>query len=115
MAKKPTKREGGPIWPTIEEQLEDSKVARGSALEKLILEKQDFHMLRAEEAEDRLRLPAWIRVYWRKKHPEAKYSGEDPTGGYPLALRDLYNWMLRHQDLKPEEPESHEGGHHHAH
>jgi hypothetical protein len=112
MAKKPPEHEDRPHWPTIEEQFHASKVIPGSALAKLISENQDFKRLRPEEAHDKLRLPPWLRVYWRKKHPEAKYSGNDPTGGYPLALRDLYNWMVSHQDLKPEEPESHEGGHH---
>ncbi len=111
MARRRRRPEGGSHWPTIEEQLEESRVVRGSALEKLILENQDFDMLRPEEAQDRLPLPEWIRVHWRKQHPEVEYKPGDPTGGYPLALRDLYNWMIRHQDLKREEP-GQEGGHH---
>ncbi len=95
------------IWPSLEDQLRDSKVIPGSALEKLIRENQNFKMLRTEEAHDKLRLPVWLRVYWRKQHPELKYSPGDPTGGYPLALRDIYIWMLEHQDLKtPQEPET---------
>jgi len=102
-----------PHWPSLEEQLKESKVVPGSALEKLIRENQDFDDLRAEEARDKLRLPPWIRVYWRKKHPEYRHAPHDPTGGYPLALRDLYLWMLEHQDLKaPHEPESGKGGEH---
>lgn len=88
-----------PIWPTLEQQLVASKVTHGSALEKLIIDNQDFQMLRPEEAHDQLRLPPWLRIYWRKKHPEANYSAKDPSGGYPLALRDLYLWMIRYQDL----------------
>lgn len=72
-------------------------------MEKLIKENQDFHMLRAAEAHDKLELPAWLRVYWRKLHPDADYSG--PGGGYPLLLADLYEWMLEHQDLKPPMPD----------
>lgn len=90
-----------PHWPSLEEQLEASHVIPGSALEKLIRENQDFDMLSPEEAHDRLRLPPWLRVYWRKQHPEIQPAPGDPTGGYPLALRDIYIWMLEHQDLEP--------------
>jgi hypothetical protein len=84
-------------WPPVEKQLAESKVIHGSALYKLILENQDFHMLKPEEASDKLRLPPWLRVYWRKLHPDANYSG--PSGGYPLVLREIYEWMENHQDL----------------
>jgi len=64
-----------PKWPSLEEQLAASRVARGSALEQLIRDNQDFEILRPEEARDKLRLPPWLRVYWRKLHPDAKYTG----------------------------------------
>ncbi len=60
-------------------------------------------MLRPEEAHDQLGLPPWLRVYWRKLHPDADYSG--PSGGYPLSLADLYEWMVDHQDLRPPTPD----------
>jgi hypothetical protein len=102
-----------PHWPSLEEQLKASNVIPGSALEKVIRENQDFERLGPEEASDKLRLPPWLRVYWRKKHPELRYPPHDPTGGYPLALRDLYIWMLQHQDLRaPGESEPGEGGEH---
>jgi len=90
-------------WPTLEEQLEAAHVIRGSALERLIRENQDFDLLNPEEAHDKLRLPPWLRVYWKKQHPEIRPAPSDPTRGYPLALRDIYNWMLEHQDLEPRE------------
>lgn len=100
-----------PHWPSFEEQLKASKVIPGSALEKLIRENQNFGVLRPEEAHDKLRLPPWLRVYWRKEHPEYRHAAHDPTGGYPLALRDVYLWMIQHQDLQvPREPESGKGG-----
>jgi hypothetical protein len=86
-------------WPALEEQLATSRVVRGSALEGLIRDNQDFHMLRPEEAHDQLRVPVWLRVYWRKLHPDADYSA--PSGGYPLTLVDLHEWMMQHQDLLP--------------
>jgi len=89
----------GQNWPTIEEQLRESHVKPGTALEKLILDNQNFEMLRPEEAKDKLRIPLWLRVHFRKNHPELTFPPNDPTGGYPLALRDLYIWMVDNQDL----------------
>jgi hypothetical protein len=91
-----------PTWPSVEEQLATSKVVHGSALEKLIRGNQDFTMLRPEEAHDKVRLPPWIRIHWRKLHPDGKYFG--PSGGYPLVLKQLYDWMLAHQDLPGYDP-----------
>lgn len=90
-----------PTWPAIEEQLAAAKVVRGSALEKLIHENQEFHLLRPEEAHDRLGIPHWLRVYWRKHHPDGNYSAENPSGGYPRMLRRVREWMVTHQDLRP--------------
>lgn len=100
----PKDHRGETHWPTLEEQFAAAHVIPGLALEKLIRENQDFDMLRPEEAHDKLRLPPWIRVYWRKLHPEGNYSGA--SGGYPMVLRELCEWMIEHQDLPdPEVPE----------
>lgn len=85
-------------WPDIAQQLAQSEITPGSALERLVRDNQDFHMLRPEEADDTLRVPPWLRVYWRKQHPEANYD----TGGYPRSLRNVYEWMVSHQNLEPE-------------
>jgi len=90
-------------WPTLAQQLDG--VTPGSALDALIRANQDFSLLRPEEAKDTLRLPPWLRVYWRKAHPEGNYSALDPTGGYPLVLKEIYEWMMTHQDLQPGKPE----------
>jgi hypothetical protein len=97
MASHPTSGGHSPTWPTLEEQLAASKVIHGSALEKLIRNNQDFSMLRPEEAHDKRLLPPWLRLYWRKQHPDGVYAG--PSGGYPLALDHLSQWMMEHQDL----------------
>ncbi len=86
-------------WPSADQQLKASRVQPGTALEKLILNNQDFGMLRAEELNDKIPVPLWLRVYWRKGHPEANYSASDPTGGYPLVLKEMAEWMRLHQDL----------------
>ncbi|HYX26275.1 MAG TPA: sialidase family protein [Thermoanaerobaculia bacterium] len=88
-------------WPSVDKQLRQARVQPGSALEALILNNQDFKMLRAAEANDKIPVPLWLRVYWRKGHPEVRYSAADPTGGYPLVLKEVYEWMLTHQDLRP--------------
>ena len=87
------------VWPSVEEQLAAAKVLRGSALEKLIRDNQDFHLLRPTEAHDQIGLPVWLRVWWRKHHPDEKYSTVDPYGGYPEVLHRALAWMLSHQDL----------------
>lgn len=88
-------------WPSAQAQLAKDRIIPGSALERLVLQNQDFSLLRAEEANDRLRFPPWLRVLWRKNHPQDTYPAKDPTGGYPLVLNEIYEWMLTHQDLKP--------------
>ncbi len=91
-----------PQWPSLEEQLRDAKVIPGSALEQLIMENQDFSMLDPEEVNDKHRLPPWLRVYWRKSHPDANYT--PPSGGYPLLLKEALEWMMDHQDLPVAKP-----------
>jgi hypothetical protein len=70
--------DGGKVsaWPSLAQQLGQDyygmKVAPGTALEKLIRENQDFSLLRADEQKDKRGLPPWLRVWWRKGHPEVK-------------------------------------------
>ena len=89
-----------PIWPAVENQLVRDHVQPGTALEKLVRANQDFSILRAEEANDKLLIPLWLRVQWRKNHPEGNFAGDDPTGGYPLVLREVAEWMVSHQNLQ---------------
>ncbi len=88
-----------PAFPTLDRQLAEARVVPGRALERLIRANQDVSLLRPEEAKDKLLLPPWLRVWWRKNHPEGRYDGADPTGGYPLVLREVLEWMMTHQDL----------------
>jgi hypothetical protein len=94
-----------PRWPTLQQQLAKDGVVPGSALERLIQANQDFRLLRREETKDGLGIPLWLRVLWRKSHPELEHSAGDPTGGYPRVLREIHAWMLAHQDLLPGPPE----------
>jgi len=84
---------------SIAEQLRREGVRPGTALARLIADNQDTGVLRPEEAGDRLPYPPWLRIYWRKSHPEGRYDASDPTGGYPRVLGNIHRWMLAHQDL----------------
>ena len=97
MSKRDTKKPS--TWPTLEEQIAASKVIQGSALEKVIQENQDVHLLQPEEADDDAGLPLWLRVYWRKNHPDLQHSTVNPGGGYPDVLYDIHARMLAHPDL----------------
>lgn len=96
--KKSRSEQRASVWPALEEQLAAANVISSSALEKLIRDNQDAGMLDASESpNDVWKLPLWIRVYFRKQHPEIEFRG--PGAGYPLILREIYKWMLQHQDL----------------
>ncbi len=90
-----------PHFPSLAQQFKDAAVIPGSALERLIRANQDFSLLRPEEAKDNLLIPVWLRVLWHRNHPEGNFNGADPTGGYPLVLREVAEWMQTHQDLRP--------------
>jgi hypothetical protein len=94
------------LWPTVEHQLVRERAVPGSALERLIQDNQDFSLLRPEEAGDKIPVPLWLRVWWRKGHPDDQVSAQDPTGGYPRALAEIREWMRTHQDLLPGVPEA---------
>ncbi len=99
-------RNGPKKFPTLDDQLKKSHAKKGSALEKLIRDHQDFTKLKAKDMDDEI-VPPWLKVYWKKGHPEAKYDNDnDPTGGYPHVLKEVLEWMMTHQDLKPGYPEA---------
>lgn len=92
----------GARWPSLEEQLARDRVPAGSALARLIADNQELDLLRPAEAHDKMGLPPWLRVLWRKQHPEGEYLASDPTGGYPLILKEFHEWMVEHPDLQPD-------------
>lgn len=88
-------------WPSLKSQLAADRIPAGSPLAKLIESNQDFQLLRPEEANDKISIPLWLRVVWRKQHPQGDFRATDGTGGYPLVLNELYEWMVSHPDLRP--------------
>jgi len=84
-------------WPSVEEQLRHAAVVHGSELEKLIRDNQDAGLLRpGESADDGIDLPLWLRVHYRKNHPEQKPAPK-PVGDYPEALENLHEWLKKNQ------------------
>jgi len=97
---------GAAKFPSLDEQLKKAHAKPGSALDKLIRANQDFGRLKARDITDTI-VPPWLKVYWQKGHPEVNYdNANDPTGGYPLVLKEVLEWMMTHQDFKPGNPEA---------
>jgi hypothetical protein len=97
-----SKRTASRQGPSLEQQLKDSRVIAGSALETLIKQNQDFSILDPGELTDGGPFPLWLRVYVRKGHPEIRFSGGKT--GYPLLLKELLSYMIHHQDLPEATP-----------
>jgi hypothetical protein len=85
---------GKPKRPTIKDQIESAKAPKGSALEKLIRANQDFELLQPEEFEDDYSIPLWLRVAWRKQHPEVQLPAKNPGAAYPEVLSQVYRRMV---------------------
>jgi hypothetical protein len=93
-------------FPALADQLKAARVTPGSELDKLIRANQDFAKLKTRDTNDRI-VPPWLKVFWQKGHPEVNYDNpNDPTGGYPLVLKEVYEWLMTHQDLKPGHPDA---------
>ena len=90
------------------------RIQAGSELAKLAAEVEQHpvaKMAAAVHAQPGRRIrsdiPAWLRAHYFRNHPHvlaavaAPGAPVDPTGGLPLALDNLYVWMLLHQNLQP--------------
>jgi hypothetical protein len=87
-----------PKTPTIKAQIESAKAPKGSALEKLIRANQDFELLHPDEFEDDYPVPLWLRVAWRKQHPEVQLPAKNPGAAYPEVLSQAYRRMVANPD-----------------
>jgi hypothetical protein len=92
-------------WPSLQSQLAQDRVPPESPLARLIASNQGFQILRPGEAYDKIAVPPWLRVLWRKEHPDMRYVPGDGAGGYPLVLKEVYEWMVSHPDLRPGSPD----------
>jgi hypothetical protein len=89
-----------PRWPSLEQQLRQANAVHGSELEKLIQSNQDASMLRPEEHDhDGIDIPLWLRVHYRKNHPDQPNAPAGPTGDYPEVLENLHEWLKKHQNM----------------
>ncbi len=89
-------------FPPVEEQLAEAKAIHGSAFAQFIQLNQETDLLRPEESEDDgIGYPLWLRVYWRKQHPELENAPAGPAGDYPEALDRIEEWMKANQELSP--------------
>lgn len=109
-SKQPDKEQKPPKWPSLDEQLRESNVKKGTELEKLVRNNQELHLLHPKEMNDQAGIPPWLRVYWRKSHPDVSLSSVNPGASYPEALHRLHAWMMAHQDLPSTPKAPKEGG-----
>jgi hypothetical protein len=103
-----------PRTPTVAAQIASANAPRGSALEKLIRSNQDFALLHPEELDDEYPLPLWLRVAWRKQHPDVQMPAKNPGAAYPEVLSQAYRRMVANPNeawsLEPEGNTEGEGG-----
>ena len=102
MAKSPSAHSAEPHWPSIERQLAHAKAVHGSKFEEFIRANQETHLLRPGEHDgDGIGVPLWLRVYYRKQHPDEPPAPAGPAGDYPEALNRIQELMQVNQDLLP--------------
>jgi len=106
--RKPPGSKSKPKRPTVEEQIESAKAPKGSTLEKLIRANQEFELLHPDEFDDEYPIPLWLRVLWRKEHPDVPLPATNPGAAYPEVLSQVYKRMVAnpHDDWQsgPETP-----------
>jgi len=86
--------------PTVARQIRDARAPSGSVLEKTIRKNQDFDLLATEELDDNHPVPLWLRVAYRKQHPEIPFPSKNPGAAYPEVLSQVYQRMV----ANPNEP-----------
>ena len=84
---------------TVAAQIRDARAPKGSNLENLIRENQDMEMLSPDEIDDEYPLPIWLRVFWRKQHPEIEMPEKNPGAAYPEVLSQLHKRMIANPEL----------------
>lgn len=99
----PSAGESGARWASVDEQLAAAKATHGSAFEAFIRANQEYDLLRPGEGpNDGVGVPLWLRVYYRKQHPDEPPAPAGPIGDYPEVLHRIEEWMEANQDLSPD-------------
>jgi hypothetical protein len=80
--------------PTVDAQIQSAQAPEGSALANLIRSNQDFDLLHPDELDDEYPTPLWLRVAWRKQHPEVQMPANNPGAAYPEVLSQVYRRMV---------------------
>jgi hypothetical protein len=93
-------------WPSLQEQLRSDNIIAGSALENIVRDNQHFDLLDPEEINDNRNLPPWLRVFWRRCHPEVQDLDFKRGGVYPQVLSTVYAQMLVDQEIPWKLPEN---------
>jgi hypothetical protein len=102
MPRSPSAPDAAPRFPQVARQLTEAKASHGSKFEAFIRANQDASLLRPEEREgDGIGLPLWLRVYYRKTHPNEPKAPAGPAGDYPEVLHRIEEWMEVNQSLLP--------------
>jgi hypothetical protein len=83
---------------TVAEQIKNTGAPANSALAKLISENQDTGLLHPDELNDDYPTPLWLRVLWRKQHPEIPMPAKNPGAAYPEILSQIYKRMVANPD-----------------
>ena len=94
--------------PSVASQIREAKAPKDSQLEKLIRENQDFDLLASEELDDDYPVPLWLRVVYRKQHPEIVFPAKNPSAVYPEVLSQVYRRMIANPNEAWEGPEAEE-------
>ena len=84
--------------PSVAEQVRKAGAPENSALAKLIRENQDVELLHPDELEDDYPLPLWLRVAWRKQHPEVQMPAKNAGAAYPEVLSQILKRMVAFPD-----------------
>jgi hypothetical protein len=85
-----------PEWPSVRQQIDDARAPVGSRLEQLIRQNQELELLHPSEANDGLPFPPWLRIRWRKAHPDDYQPGA--LVAYPLMLERVREWLIHNPD-----------------
>ncbi len=85
--------------PSLDSQIKEANAPKGSRLEQLIRENQEIDLLAPEELDDKFSYPIWLRVWWRKQHPDVQMPATNPGGAYPEVLSQLNKRIRANPDL----------------